>query len=134
MSAVPVLLATAGCDATIGHEIADAASRGVREHGGAPIITEPLGKDYDGGRFCTLKIARRITGATNHRFRMFASVTRQGFELCGARERPAQTADSPGERSLEPLLPGFICASAAMSRVADQIQRFQGHKCGRHCH
>ncbi len=28
------LLATAGCDATIGHEIAEAASRGVREHGG----------------------------------------------------------------------------------------------------
>src|SRR4029079_17248644 len=32
-----------------------------------------------------------------------------------------------GERSLEPLLPGFICASAAMSRVAEQIHRFKGH-------
>ena len=58
---------------------------------------------------------------------MFAAVTRQGFELCGARERPPQHAEQAGERSLEPLLPGFICASAAMNRLADQIQRMQGH-------
>ena len=31
------------------------------------------------------------------------------------------------ERQLEPLLPGFVCASAAMQRVADQIQRLQGN-------
>ena len=31
------------------------------------------------------------------------------------------------ERPLEPLLPGFVCASAAMQRVADQIQRLQGN-------
>jgi DNA-binding NtrC family response regulator len=31
------------------------------------------------------------------------------------------------ERQLEPLLPGFVCASAAMQRVADQIQRMQGN-------
>ena len=61
------------------------------------------------------------------RLRMFASVARQGFELCGARERPPQAASRSTERPLEPLLPGFICASAAMSRVADQIQRLQGH-------
>jgi DNA-binding NtrC family response regulator len=47
--------------------------------------------------------------------------------LCGARERPAQKVDQATERALEPLLPGFICASAAMHRVADQIQRVQGH-------
>ena len=87
-------------------------SRRAANTAAAPILTEPLGKDHDGGRFCTIKLARRITEATKHRFRMFASVARQGFELCGARERPPQTADSPGERSLEPLLPGFICASA----------------------
>jgi DNA-binding NtrC family response regulator len=28
---------------------------------------------------------------------------------------------------LEPLLPGFVCASAAMQRVTDQIQRLQGN-------
>ena len=58
---------------------------------------------------------------------MFAAVARQGFELCGARERPPQVAEQSGERSLEPLLPGFVCASAAMNRLADQIQRMQGH-------
>jgi DNA-binding NtrC family response regulator len=31
------------------------------------------------------------------------------------------------ERPLEPLLPGFVCASAAMQRVAEQIQRMQGN-------
>lgn len=31
------------------------------------------------------------------------------------------------ERQLEPLVPGFVCASAAMQRVADQIQRLQGN-------
>ena len=58
---------------------------------------------------------------------MFAAVARQGFELCGARERPAQVPEQANERSLEPLLPGFICASAAMNRLADQIQRFKDH-------
>jgi DNA-binding NtrC family response regulator len=58
---------------------------------------------------------------------MFAAVARQGFELCGARERPAQVVEQPNERPLEPLLPGFVCASAAMNRLADQIQRLQGH-------
>jgi DNA-binding NtrC family response regulator len=31
------------------------------------------------------------------------------------------------ERQLEPLIPGFVCASAAMQRVSDQIQRLQGN-------
>jgi DNA-binding NtrC family response regulator len=58
---------------------------------------------------------------------MFTAVARQGFELCGARERPAQAPEPTAERSLQPLLPGFICASAAMNRLAEQIQRLQGH-------
>jgi DNA-binding NtrC family response regulator len=58
---------------------------------------------------------------------MFTAVAKQGFELCGARERGGHRVEQDGARSLEPLLPGFICASAAMSRVADQIQRLQGH-------
>src|SRR4029078_3665288 len=41
-------------------------------------------------------------------------------------ERPADPAPGAVERSLEPLLPGFICASAAMQKVAHQIQRLQG--------
>ena len=52
---------------------------------------------------------------------------RQGFELCAARDRPLEPAAGAIERQLEPLLPGFVCASAAMQRVADQIQRLQGN-------
>ena len=48
---------------------------------------------------------------------MFTAIARQGFELCGARERPSQAVDQHNERPLEPLLPGFICASAAMNRA-----------------
>jgi DNA-binding NtrC family response regulator len=33
----------------------------------------------------------------------------------------------PVETSLEPLLPGFLSASAAMTRVVEQIQRLQGN-------
>ena len=58
---------------------------------------------------------------------MFAAVARQGFELCGARERPRKAVEPINERPLEPLLPGFVCASAAMNRVVEQIQRLQGH-------
>jgi hydrogenase-4 transcriptional activator len=53
-------------------------------------------------------------------------VLRQGFELCSARERPTEPAPGAIERSLEPLFPGFVCASAAMQRVTDLIQRLQG--------
>src|SRR5258706_3541670 len=61
------------------------------------------------------------------RFGMFIAVAKQGFELCGARERRGQPVEQSNERPLEPLLPGFICASAAMNKVAEQIQRLQGH-------
>ena len=61
------------------------------------------------------------------RVRMMAAVARQGFELCGVRDRPTATVDATTERPLEPLLPGFLCASAAMGRVVDQIQRLQGN-------
>jgi two-component system response regulator AtoC len=60
------------------------------------------------------------------RFRTLCAVLRQGFELCAARERPAEPVPGAIERSLEPLIPGFVCASAAMQRVTDLIQRLQG--------
>ncbi len=93
----------------------------------AICCTESLGRDHDGPRFCAIVAGARQSDADLRRFRMFAAVARQGFELCGARERPPQVAEQASERSLEPLLPGFVCASAAMNRVADQIQRLQGH-------
>ena len=76
---------------------------------------------------CAIVAARRLTDAATRRLRMFAAIARQGFELCGARERPRQTVEPMNERPLEPLLPGFVCASAAMTRVVEQIQRLQGH-------
>jgi DNA-binding NtrC family response regulator len=64
---------------------------------------------------------------TRQRFRTLCAVLRQGFDLCFARERQPEIATGVLERQLEPLLPGFVCASAAMQRVADQIQRLQGN-------
>ncbi len=59
---------------------------------------------------------------------MMAAVARQGFDLCGAREHGRAPVDPIiTERPLEPLLPGFVCASAAMHKVVDQIQRLQGN-------
>jgi DNA-binding NtrC family response regulator len=61
------------------------------------------------------------------RFRTICAVTRQGFDLARARERGAEAFVGSVERSLEPLLPGFVCASAAMNRVVELIQRLQGN-------
>jgi DNA-binding NtrC family response regulator len=61
------------------------------------------------------------------RLRMIAAVARQGFALCAARDRPTAVTDLAVDRSLEPLLPGFLSASAAMNRIMEQIQRMQGN-------
>jgi hydrogenase-4 transcriptional activator len=120
------ILASAGGDAELPRALARAALDGAREFNGGFVIVEPLGKEADGTRLCAI-VTSRPTETVRHRFRMFATVARQGFQLCGMRERPLLQADGTSERSLEPLLPGFICASGAMNRVADQIQRFKGH-------
>ena len=121
------VLAATGCDADTGRAIAHTAGQGGREYRGKPLVTEPLGRDYDGPRFSAVVAGRRRNDGDLRRYRMFSAVARQGFELCGVRERPPQVAEQSTERSLEPLLPGFVCASAAMNRLADQIQRMQGH-------
>jgi DNA-binding NtrC family response regulator len=61
------------------------------------------------------------------RLRMIAAVARQGFALCAARDRHTTVTDLAVDRSLEPLLPGFLSASAAMNRIMEQIQRMQGN-------
>jgi hydrogenase-4 transcriptional activator len=121
------ILAAAGCDSAVARALARAALQGSREYGGDLLLSESLGRDHDGPRSCTIVIPQRLSDAALRRFRMFTAVARQGFELCGARERPAQVTEQANERPLEPLLPGFVCASAAMNRLADQIQRLQGH-------
>jgi DNA-binding NtrC family response regulator/tetratricopeptide (TPR) repeat protein len=121
------IVAMAGCDAGVARALARAAAQGNSAYGEGLLLTEPLGRDHDGPRFCTVVAAHRLADAATRRFRMFTAVAKQGFELCGARDRRGQPVEQSGTRSLEPLLPGFICASAAMNRVADQIQRLQGH-------
>ena len=121
------VVAAAGCDTDVARALSRAASQGSREYGEGLLLTESLGRDYDGPRACTIMAARGLTEAETRRFRMFAAVVRQGFELCDVRERPPQAAEPIAERPLELLLPGFICASAAMHRVVEQIQRLRGH-------
>jgi DNA-binding NtrC family response regulator len=58
---------------------------------------------------------------------MIATVARQGFALCAARTRRVTPAGPSIARSLEPLLPGFLSASTAMTRVVEQVQRLQGN-------
>ena len=91
------------------------------------LLVESLGKEHDGPRRCVVAVPERLGDAEMRRFRMFAHIARQGFELCGLRDRPGQAVEISNERPLEPLIPGFICASAAMTRLSDQIQRVQGH-------
>src|SRR4029079_5080544 len=87
---------------------------------------EPLGRDGEGQRFGVVASPRPIGHPVMRRLKMIAAVARQGFALCAARDRPTAVAglavDPP---SLEPLLPGFLSASAAMARVVEQIQRLQ---------
>jgi len=119
--------AAAGCATDVARALARAASQGSREYGEGMLMTEPLGRDHDVPRLCAVVAAGGLTEDAGRRLRMFAAVARQGFELCGARERPPLAVEQINERPLEPLLPGFICASATMNRVVEQIQRLQGH-------
>ena len=119
--------AAAGCDPSTAASLAHAARQGHSDQVGRRLLIEPLGADQDGARRCAISLARPVDEAAAARLRMFAAISRQGFDLCGARERPSQPVDPHNERPLQPLLPGFICAGPAMNRLADQIQRLQGH-------
>jgi hydrogenase-4 transcriptional activator len=120
------VLATAGCDTEGARLLAIAA---LRKTAGAQRIVaiESVGRDAEGARHAIVEIPRPLSQSTRQRFRTLCAVLRQGFELCQARERTPDLASGAIERQLEPLLPGFVCASAAMQRVADQIQRMQGN-------
>jgi DNA-binding NtrC family response regulator/tetratricopeptide (TPR) repeat protein len=120
------VLGAAGTTSDSAHQLAAAALRAAP--GTAPgFIVEAIGRCPGGPRFAAVSSTRQISVAVSQRFRMLCTVLRQGFDLCEARERPVEAATTVMERQLEPLLPGFICSSAAMQRVADQIQRLQGN-------
>jgi DNA-binding NtrC family response regulator/tetratricopeptide (TPR) repeat protein len=120
------VIASAGADADSARALASATARGGgRRHGAA--LAESLGQAPDGPRVAVITAARPFSPALAARFRTICAVARQGFDLSRARERPLETASTVYERQLEPLLPGFLCASAAMTRVVELIQRLQGN-------
>jgi DNA-binding NtrC family response regulator/tetratricopeptide (TPR) repeat protein len=119
------VVAAAGCDAETARAMAGAASRSVGV-AGALLAVEAIGRDGGAPRLAAVSAVRPFAPAIQQRFRTLCAVLRQGFELCSARERPAEPVAGAIERSLEPLFPGFVCASAAMQRVTDLIQRLQG--------
>ncbi len=94
---------------------------------GATLVVEPLGTDTSGQRFAAILSRQAVTQVVSRRVRMIAAVVRQGYALCEARARPREPADVPLPQTLEPLLPGFVCASQVMARVVEQIQRLQGN-------
>jgi transcriptional regulator with PAS, ATPase and Fis domain len=106
--------------------MARSASNG-HSYGRGAVVVEPLGRDPEGPRFGLVASPRPLGHPVMRRLRMIATVARQGFALCAARERSVPSAVVALDRSLEPLLPGFLTASAAMSRLVEQIQRLSGN-------
>ena len=120
------VLARAGCDADVARSLARSAAHGTT-YGRGTLIIEPLGRDPEGPRFVLIASPRPLGHPILRRLRMITAVAQQGFALCAARERPTATAGLSVDQSLEPLLPGFLSASAVMGRVVEQIQRLQGN-------
>ncbi len=121
------VVSVAGCDPETARSLAGAASRAVAGASAPLIIVEPIGRDGNAPRYAAVAGSRPFPPPILQRFRTICAVLRQGFDLCSARDRPLEPAAGAIERQLEPLIPGFVCASAAMQRVTDQIQRLQGN-------
>jgi DNA-binding NtrC family response regulator/tetratricopeptide (TPR) repeat protein len=120
------IVAAAGCEPEAARTMARSAANG-QVYGRGTIVIEPLGRDPEGPRFGLVASPRPIGHPMMRRLRMIATVARQGFALCASRDRTTATVGLPVDRSLEPLLPGFLSASTAMTRVVEQIQRLQGN-------
>jgi DNA-binding NtrC family response regulator/tetratricopeptide (TPR) repeat protein len=120
------VVASAGGDADAVRALARSALN-AGAYGRGEFMVEPLGRDPEGPRFCIVASPRPIGDPIARRLRMIAAVARQGFALCAARDRPATPVGSPADPSFEPLLPGFLSASAAMTRVVEQVQRLQSN-------
>jgi len=120
------VIAVAGCDEDAARTMARSALQG-NPYGRGEFVIEPLGRDADGLRYGIVASPRPVGHPIMRRLRMIAAVSRQGFALCAARERTPLPVGVTVDRSLEPLLPGFLSASAAMTRVVEQIQRLQGN-------
>jgi DNA-binding NtrC family response regulator len=120
------LVAWTGADADRARAVAMRAAG--RSHGTGWVVSEQTGRDAYGPRFLAILCTRPVPDTLRRRMRMIAAIAAQGFDLCAARQRPAAPAEIAHEHPLEPLLPGFLCASPAMLRVVEQIQRLQGNE------
>jgi hydrogenase-4 transcriptional activator len=120
------IVAAAGCENDAARGLARSAANGSA-YGRGTMVVEPLGRDPEGPRFGLVASPRPIGHPVMRRLRMIAAVAQQGFALCAARDRPVPVEGLAVDQSLEPLLPGFLSASAAMTRVVEQIQRLQGN-------
>jgi DNA-binding NtrC family response regulator len=119
------VVAWSGGDAERARELAARAS--LRSEGTGTVVAEPSGRDPLGPRYVAMLSRHPVGEPLRRRLRMIAAVAAQGYELCSARQRPVAPAEVAYEQPLEPLLPGFLCASPAMLRVVEQIQRLQGN-------
>ncbi len=120
------VIASAGCDEGTARGLARAARR-ARPAGPETYLIEPLGREADGSRYALVASPRPFGDPVLRRLRMITTVARQGFALCAARDRSVSAVGPSADGSLEPLLPGFISASTAMTRVVEQIQRLQSN-------
>jgi hydrogenase-4 transcriptional activator len=120
------LVAWSGCDDPRARALAARALGKLSGPGWA--VTERIGRDHDGARYVTVFSMRPMPDSFQRRLRMITAIAAQGFELCAARQRPAVPPEAAHQQPLEPLLPGFLCASPAMMRVVEQIQRLQGNE------
>jgi hydrogenase-4 transcriptional activator len=121
------VLASAGCDTDLARALATVGAEGHTRYGSGWLVVEALGREKDRKRWCVMLSPTEPTDVERARYRMLTTVARQGFSLCAARERPAHAAEPAPDQKLEPLLPGFICAGPAMSRLAGQIERLRRH-------
>jgi len=120
------IVASVGVDTDTARTMTRSASNG-QVYGRGALFVEGLGRDHEGERFVVVASPRPIGHPVMRRLRMIASVARQGFALCAARDRSVKSSVVAMEKSLEPLLPGFLTASHAMARLVEQIQRLQGN-------
>ena len=121
------IVAAMGADIDTARSMTRSAVNG-QGYGRGIIFVEALGRDPEGERFVLVASPRPIGHPVMRRLRMITSVARQGFALCAARDRSVKSAVVAMDRSIEPLLPGFLTASAAMTRLVEQIQRMQGNE------
>ena len=120
------LVAWTGGDANRARAIATQAVG--HSHGTGWVLSQEAGRDVDDLRFVAIRSPRPIAEPLRRRLRMIAAIAAQGFDLCAARHRPPAPQEIVQDQPLEPLLPGFLCASPAMMRVVEQIQRLQGNE------